>query len=127
MKKIVAVLMTLTIATSAMAGPFNEAAIELLKASPQEFNEKVEDMMLGALSVIRVQLVSKGVSIEEYEKLKCTWSPEEERTIIKSTKAEIYKPDGMQIDTAVAFFVISHCGKQYKQKQMEAEKSNKKK
>jgi len=122
MKTIVTVLMTLTTAASALAGPFNEAAIELLEASPQEFNEKVEDMMLGAVSVIRVQLVSKGVPIEEYEKLKCTWSPEEERTIIKSTKAEIYKPDGMQIDTAVAFFVISHCGKQYKQKQMEAEK-----
>ena len=60
MKTIVAVLMTLTIATSAMAGQFNEAAIELLEASPQEFNEKVEGMMLGALSVIRVQLALQG-------------------------------------------------------------------
>jgi hypothetical protein len=122
MKTIVAVLMTLTIATSAMAGLFNEAAVKLLEASPQEFNEKVEDMIIGAYSVIRVQLVAKGIPIEEYEKLKCTLSPEEKRTIIKSTKAEIYKPDGMQFDTAVAYFVISHCGEQYKQKQMEVKK-----
>ncbi len=122
MKTIVAVLMTLSIAASAQAGPFNEAAVKLLEASPQEFNEKVEDMIIGAYSVLRVQLVAKGIPIEEYEKLKCTLSPEEKRTIIKSTKAEIYKPDGMQFDTAVAYFVILHCGEQRTQKEAEYQK-----